>query len=384
MEEKELLENMQEFRANRGKNLKENTKIVDVYYYGTIKINDEEKLVYRLSKDIDGSIRYEYYIDDNMVAVDELELIIPTNYSLTNNINIKEIEEKDEPISLNELEEKEEKLQEKKVEEIADETELQNDDIMNCVEMDANQQIKFKAKATLDTQAKVTATETLRDIIPGAREYEKIAVIRSNTDVFTFIGVKANGKMEKLDSIVPTQGVNTEKTITSINKDGSEVEEKQVSALAKVKGRENEGLSVRIGQYGIIETEYFRRTTENEYISAPIENETQRPTKMKVKRVMDKTKNVRMNEEVDRANSEFENDDKTTLDNIDDSIENDNVNWEYEAGRAKVSVAEFRRIYEEVIEEMGNQLSVQEAIEKTHETIEEQYLLTEKKHDEIN
>ena len=384
MEEKELLENMQEFRANRGKNLKENTKIVDVYYYGTIKINDEEKLVYRLSKDIDGSIRYEYYIDDNMVAVDELELIIPTNYSLTNNINIKEIEEKDEPISLNELEEKEEKLQEKKVEEIADETELQNDDIMNCVEMDANQQIKFKAKATLDTQAKVTATETLRDIIPGAREYEKIAVIRSNTDVFTFIGVKANGEMEKLDSIVPTQGVNTEKTITSINKDGSEVEEKQVSALAKVKGRENEGLSVRIGQYGIIETEYFRRTTENEYISAPIENETQRPTKMKVKRVMDKTKNVRMNEEVDRANSEFENDDKTTLDNIDDSIENDNVNWEYEAGRAKVSVAEFRRIYEKVIEEMGNQLSVQEAIEKTHETIEEQYLLTEKKHDEIN
>lgn len=383
MEEKELLEEMQDFRTNREEGLDENTKIVDVYYYGTIKINDEEKPVYRVGKDIDGSIRYEYYIDNSMIAIDELELIIPTKYSLMNNIDIKEIEENEEQISLNELEEKEEKLQEEKVEEIAEETGLENDEILNCVEMDANRQITFNAKTTIDTQRKVTATESLRDIIPGAEEYEKIAVIRSNTDVFTFVGMKANGEMEKIDSIVPTQGVNTGRTVTSINKDGSEVEEKQVSALAKVKGRENEGLSVRIGQYGIIETEYVRRTTENEYIGEPIENETQRPTKMNVKRVMDKTKNVRMNEEVDRANSEFEKDDKTALDNIDDTIENDNVNWEYEAGKAKVSVTEFRRIYEEVVSEMGSKISVKEAIEQTHETIEEQYLLPEKKHDEI-
>ena len=166
-----------------------------------------------------------------------------------------------------------------------------------------------------------------------------------------------------------TQGTTTGQTVTSINsRDGSLVVEEQVSGLARINGRskangEEEMLSIRTGQYGILEVDYVRadlsKDKEERYLSAPIETKNMRPSTRQVRDFMDKSKNTEIASELERAENEIDRDEETEIRNIDDTASNDNLNPDdvitlesgktttlrKEAKKAKISPEEFARRY---------------------------------------
>ena len=145
-------------------------------------------------------------------------------------------------------------------------------------------------------------------------------------------------------------------------------------------GPENEGFTVSIGEYGIPEVSYYRRAKEtDEYTSIPVnlKNTNQKNTDLEVRRYMEKSRNVTVDDNIKRANSEIEQseDEGTTLDNIDDNPYNDTLTDEEEimiqkaASRCKVSIESFKEELEKV-----NGETLKERIEATEEEINEQYI----------
>lgn len=258
---------------------------------------------------------------------------------------------------------------------------------------------KVVNKQEIDPNARVTQGETLADMIPEIKEkgIVKVGVVYSDYSKgqngrFSFVGIDKDGQIQTVDSLENTQGTTTGQTITSINsRDGSLVEQEQVSGLVKINGRsttngQEEMLSVRVGQYGILEVDYVRadlsRDKDERYLSAPIETKNQRPTSREVRDVMDKNRNTEIEEELERAEGEIERDDNAELRNIDDTASNDELtpdevivleNGEEttlrkEAAKAKVSPEEFARKYNE----RGGK-TPDEKIEAIHEEIEEEF-----------
>ena len=153
-----------------------------------------------------------------------------------------------------------------------------------------------------------------------------------------------------------------------------------------VNGQE-EYLSVRIGQYGILEVDYVRADLsldESErYFSAPIETQNIRPTTAQVREIMDRTKNTSLSDEQKRANPEIARKGETKIENIDEVAYNDDLDIDdiivledgtqttirKEADKAKVSPEEFLNKYEK---KSGK--TPDEIIENVHEEIEEEYL----------
>ena len=92
---------------------------------------------------------------------------------------------------------------------------------------------------------------------------------------------------------------------------------------------------------------------------------------------MEKSRNVTVDDNIKRANSEIEQseDEGTTLDNIDDNPYNDTLTDEKEimiqkaASRCKVSIESFKEELEKV-----NGETLKERIEATEEEINEQYI----------
>lgn len=258
---------------------------------------------------------------------------------------------------------------------------------------------KVVNKQEIDPNARVTQGETLADMIPEIKEkgIVKVGVVYSDHSKgqngrFSFVGIDKNGQIQTIDSLENTQGATTGQTITSINsRDGSLVEQEQVSGLVKINGRstangQEEMLSVRVGQYGILEVDYVRadlsRDKDERYLSAPIETKNQRPTSRAVRDVMDKNRNTEIEGELERAEGEIKRDDETELRNIDDTASNDELtpdevivleNGEEttlrkEAAKAKVSPEEFTRKYNE----RGGK-TPDEKIDSIHEEIEEEF-----------
>lgn len=258
---------------------------------------------------------------------------------------------------------------------------------------------KVVNKQEIDPNARVTQGETLADMIPEIKQkgIVKVGVVYSDHSKgqngrFSFVGIDKDGQIQTIDSLENTQGVTTGQTITSINsRDGSLVEQEQVSGLVKINGRitangQEEMLSVRVGQYGILEVDYVRadlsRDKDERYLSAPIETKNQRPTSRAVRDVMDKNRNTEIDGELERAEEEIERDDDAQLRNIDDTASNDELtpdevivleNGEEttlrkEAAKAKVSPEEFTRKYNE----RGGK-TPDEKIDSIHEEIEEEF-----------
>ena len=258
---------------------------------------------------------------------------------------------------------------------------------------------KVVNKQEIDPNARVTQGETLADMIPEIKQkgIVKVGVVYSDHSKgqngrFSFVGIDKDGQIQTVDSLENTQGTTTGQTITSINsRDGSLVEQEQVSGLVKINGRsttngQEEMLSVRVGLYGILEVDYVRadlsRDKDERYLSAPIETKNQRPTSREVRDVMDKNRNTEIEEELERAEGEIERDDNAELRNIDDTASNDELtpdevivleNGEEttlrkEAAKAKVSPEEFTRKYNE----RGGK-TPDEKIDSIHEEIEEEF-----------
>lgn len=238
---------------------------------------------------------------------------------------------------------------------------------------------KLTNKQELDADIRVTQTETLADLIPELKEkgIVKVGVVYSDfskgqSGRFSFVGIDRNGQIQTIDSLDNIDGTTTGQKVTSLNSvDGSLVEQEQVAGMARLSDRTNtngeeEYLSVRQGDYGIIEVDYVRadlsKPEDERYISAPIETHNIWPTTREVRDFMDRSKNIEMDDELDRAEPEIARDEETSMENIDDTASNDYVTPDdiivlddgskttlrKESEKAKVSPEEFTRRYNEM------------------------------------
>lgn len=188
----------------------------------------------------------------------------------------------------------------------------------------------IKSCSTIDPKEKITDEESFENIINATGRYTKIFVVASNEKVqgnsrFAFWGITTDGQVEQIPGLEERDGVNTGKSIYSINRDGSEVKEQQTAALFTLPNQ-REGFSVTIGQYGIVETTYIRRSpTENKFIGSSINSSTQKPTTTEVQEFMNerRTTDDELQETIDRTEHQLDETEKTKLNNIDDDLNND-------------------------------------------------------------
>lgn len=203
--------------------------------------------------------------------------------------------------------EKEEKAKEDarddevQIEKIAQKSGLSPEELSSCSQISPTQ--------------KVTDNKTFEDITHTNGQYSKVFVVNADsrskgTSRFAFWGVKQDGEIEQIPGLEERDGVNTGKEICSINRDGSEVTKKQTAALFSLDGKE-EGFSLTVGQYGIIETDYVRRVPEqgNKPIAIPVETSNQiYPTTKQVRKFMDEriTNKENLKQVTDAANHQLD------------------------------------------------------------------------------
>ena len=390
----EIFQKLRDFRMEKMIELKnneneENIDIEDVIYCGQLdfEVNGEiqKKDVFLMKKDIDGSVKWEYYADGDMIAIDYNEMIIPT--SDYQKVDFKPIiKNEDKQVSLNELEiekmthmAKALGIEEKQIDGLAeiDNSKLNEEELMKSA---------VSVKSEFNPNEKINGSENFNNLIPGTGKFSKIAIIYSNNsnDKFKMVGITADGKVEEITALTQTEGVNPTEKIVSADRYGENITKKSSQAMFKINGRANEGFSINIGSMGCIEVNYVRRSTDDEYISIPVETNTTRYVKSEIKREMDKTKNTRVEEEIDKSQAEIEKHGSANWKNIDDNPNNDiehedvirinngteEISFEEEAEKAKVSVEEFKRIYNE----QSENLTPEQKLEQTHEEIEEQYM----------
>ena len=212
--------------------------------------------------------------------------------------------------------EQEPKNDEESMEQIAKQAGITKDDIKSC--------------STIDPHERITDQKSFEDIANVTGKYSKIFVVSANSQtrgnsLYSFWGMTQDGKMESVQGLEERQGVNTGKSIYSINRDGSQVKEQQTSALFTMPNQ-REGFSVTIGQYGIIETTYIRRSpTENKYIGSTVNSSTQKPTTREVQEFMNdsRTTDAELKKTIDKTEHQLGETSETKLRNVDDNPNND-------------------------------------------------------------
>ncbi len=331
------------------------------------------------------TINEDYF---NTLNLDEAELELP-----------EELERDDIALTKNELDGKQ---IEKQLDQIAEITGENRENIKSYSTIGKDEKPKFEQltnKQEIDANVRVTQNETLADLIPEIKQknIQKIGVVYSDyskgqSGRFSFVGLDQDNKVVEIESLQNIDGTTTGQKVTSINSvDGSIVEQEQVAGMVKLSDRaisngEEEFLSIRQGNYGILEIDYVRadlsKPEDERYISAPIETRSEYPTSREVRDFIDKRNNPDIKKEIDRANPEIERDDDAELRNIDDTASNDMVtpdtiivleNGEEttirkEALKARVSPEEFARRYND----MGGE-TPDKKIEAIHDDIEAEY-----------
>lgn len=186
-----------------------------------------------------------------------------------------EVKEHDRELSRKQLEEKEkQKLSEKKQERDWDKEEKEA-----CEEAGIEDIDKLRALAIIDPHKKITGNQTLAQIVPELAKYEEIQISCEKGDNlsdgrFTVIGKKPDGTKEITDAFEQAEGVNTGRNVTSINREGTEVEDKEVKGLLTIPGRPEEGLSISVGQYNQADISFVQNMNDRENRqSIPIESE---------------------------------------------------------------------------------------------------------------
>ena len=219
--------------------------------------------------------------------------------------NIQEVNNEQEPEN-----------EEESMEQIARQSGITKDDIKSCSEINPHERI--------------TDQKSFEDIANVTGKYSKIFVVSANSQtrgnsLYSFWGMTQDGKMEPVKGLEERQGVNTGKSIYSINRDGSQVKEQQTSALFTMPNQ-REGFSVTIGQYGIIETTYIRRSpNENKNIGSTVNSSTQKPTTREVQEFMNdsRTTDAELKETIDKTEHQLGETSETKLRNVDDNPNND-------------------------------------------------------------
>ena len=216
----------------------------------------------------------------------------------------------------NEAKTEEQKNEDQSMEQIAKQAGITKEDIKSC--------------SSIDPHERITDQKSFEDVANVTGKYSKIFVVSANSktkgnSLYSFWGMTKDGKMEQIPGLEEHEGVNTGKTIYSINRDGSQVKEQQTSALFTMPNQ-REGFSVSIGQYGTIETTYIRRSpNENKYIGSTVNSSTQKPTTREVQEFMNdgRTTDAELKETIDKTEHQLGETPETKLRNIDDNPSND-------------------------------------------------------------
>lgn len=217
---------------------------------------------------------------------------------------------------LNQENELQENNEEELVEQIAEQSGTQKNDIKSC--------------STLNPTEKITDNKSFEDITHTTGKYTKVFMVASNsqtkgTSRFAFWGITPDNQVEQIEGLQERDGVNTGKDIYAINRDGSQVVEKQTTALFTLEGKQ-EGFSLTVGQYGILEAEYIRKSpTENKYIGSSINTTHQRPTTRQVKEFMNdaRTNKNELEQSINKTEEQLSETSVTNLQNIDNDPNND-------------------------------------------------------------
>lgn len=254
------------------------------------------------------NINSKQEVEDFKLSKEELENAKQnetTGQGMSEEENIQEVNNEQEPEN-----------EEESMERIARQSGITKDDIKSCSEINPHERI--------------TDQKSFEDIANVTGKYSKIFVVSANSQtrgnsLYSFWGMTQDGKMEPVQGLEERQGVNTGKSIYSINRDGSQVKEQQTSALFTMPNQ-REGFSVTIGQYGIIETTYVRRSpNENKYIGSTVNSSTQKPTTREVQEFMNdsRTTDTELKETIDKTEHQLGETSETKLRNVDDNPNND-------------------------------------------------------------
>jgi hypothetical protein len=180
-----------------------------------------------------------------------------------NTFEMPELKEKDMEISKEELEEymKEQDGKEKEVN--WDKEEKETSEVLKIEEKN------LRTLAKINPHKLLTANETLGQVIPEANKYDEIEIAceegnNQNDGRFTMVGVKANGEKEVISSVEQVEGINTGRTVTAINRDGTEVEKQEVKGFFSIADRPEDGISITIGQYNMPEVQYVQNMNDRE------------------------------------------------------------------------------------------------------------------------
>lgn len=383
---KDLLEQLKKLRDELEKKSKEKnkqSKILDIEYYKPIKLMKEEQPLYLVEKEVDGNIKRELQVGDKVIA----------NINDDNTIQMKEefshllesgnilLELRDVmPISLNELEQIENsKLRGKQV-----------DSKVKEKDQEKGKQKENSKDIEIDLDKKITETKTFSELVPEVKQkgIKKVKIRRLDMTRFEFYGINEVGQEVSIDSLKMTEGTNPYKKINEINKDGSKVEKDEVYSMFQIvngtnEQRSDEGFTVDLeDETGIAEVGYYRRSRDNEYISIPVnlKNTNQKRTEKEVREFAEKRRNTQVSDNINRADNILEEQEETSLENIDDNMQNDNpeTRKEYEeklikeaAKRCKMSVEGFTKILEQ---ERKDSEPIEESIERAEDEVNEQVI----------
>lgn len=424
MENKKIMEIKEKiFNLYKNLSLEENEKVSNIQFYkemqilpqGNASFGIEEDLYIvekevEIQEDIKEKI-YELYLEegqrvaiiskDGEIIFDEsfLEFLkerYKNLYTYMNieeaKLNIKDVLEKNKDKEQVEMEQEE--LEENNKEQVKEEDkenvqEKTHDEEKQIEKATGIKKEELRASAKINPNQKITYTENFYDIVPGSEKYTEIYVVASNANTkgnsrFCFIGITKDGMAEQIEGLEMTEGTNPTEEVISINRDGSEIKEEQVSALFKI-GNYNRGLAVSIGSTGIIEADYVRRTPDDKYISSKINTTTnQIYTTKEVENFMSHERNAWIQDNVDKATEQIEESqsEKTNIKNIDDNEYNDtilDVDEEIKLDNGQVTTVrkEAERMGIELDEyvrrcEQEKAATIQEKIEEVNEELKEE------------
>lgn len=381
-------------------------KVLNVSYLGKIFIEEEKngeidkvlKEIYLVKeqKEENGVLDeiYRYYTEDFEIIAgnnlnDEYSEIILIDKFLDNEdilIQLKNLNDRG-ILDLQEMEQQE-------LEEIANAFGIKVEDLKNVNEIienrEKNEFVNERSEEVLDkkeidnigtkteikSNQKVTDRDTMSSLLNVEdKGYKKIAIIYSDklkdseiNTKFAFVGIKEDGTVEKIDTLEQGYGNAPTKGINAISRDGSKIEEEQVNSIYKINGEKENQLAVKIGAMGVIEASFVRtpRQDNEEAVSIPIETTSIKPTTRETREFMNKKRNTRVIEEIERIEKHEDVGCNPSLKDI-----KDNPN-EYTHEHLEIASESYMDLAREILkknEELGEVYNVRDVAYKLEDSI---------------
>jgi len=257
-------------------------KIAEINEQGKLIINEES-----LNEIDPDNIMGLKDLDEDALTAEELQEQIGEDGKTAEELE-EELGEEDREIEgySNELgedenqEEIDEETAERKEEQISEQTKAEDEKIDKLMEVEAQKQGMSKdelksnmIELELD-KIKVTENKTLRQIL-GTDCTRVFAVPGRDANEYTIKGLDKDGKLVELENLRRVEGTNPTQEITTISKDGSQVEKKSVIAMFEFEGKGmQEGITIGNGPMDYKEVSYYRRVEDDKYISTPVAQKT--------------------------------------------------------------------------------------------------------------